>query len=59
MEETYQDFLRKNPDISVEQAFCELFRFCPEATVDELHAIFRREMNIYVFSRDGDGTLST
>jgi hypothetical protein len=49
MEETYQDFLDNHPDISVEQAFCELFRFYPDATVDELRVIFRKEMKIYVF----------
>lgn len=51
MKETYQDFLDNHPDISVEQAFCELFRFYPDATVDELRIIFRKEMKIYVFSQ--------
>lgn len=47
MEETYQDFLNNHPDITLEQAFCELFRFYTEATVDELRIIFRKEMYEY------------
>lgn len=46
-EQDFQSFLERNPEITVERAFCELFRYYPDATVDELRTIFRKEMYEY------------
>lgn len=46
-EQDFQSFLERNPEITVERAFCELFKYYPDATVDELRTIFRKEMYEY------------
>lgn len=46
--ETFQEFLQKNPDIRMTDAFFELFKFYPDATVKELEQIFKDEINTYI-----------
>lgn len=43
-EEKFLKYLRGNPDITVEAAFFEAFRFFPDATLDELNNLFKKVM---------------
>ena len=45
--QTFQDFIKNNPDITLEDAFFEMFKFYPELTVNELEAKFKEELNQY------------
>ena len=45
---TFQDFLKQNPEITIENAFFEMFKFYPDLTVGELEQQFKDEMNQYL-----------
>lgn len=51
-QETFQEFLKKNPDILMVDAFFALFKLYPDATVEDLHKIFKAEIISYVFNID-------
>ena len=51
-QQTYQEFLKSNPDILMADAFFEFFRFYPDATVEELQKIFKKEIAAYIFNTE-------